>query len=274
MPKFQPGRGDGLAHVRRAVGVTQRSLQPHAGIVMGFDREGEQAARREHAGDGSRDRRKVAAIDKDIGRQRQMMRRARLGNEKLQQIRHHEAVVKPLGARLLDHARRNIDSDQPVAIRPERRAAQTRAAAEIEHRAEPQRHALDGPNRLQQQLGSAIFEPLHQRLIEIRRVLVEQPAHIDAGHRRRRLADAEAGQMQPRAVIILAVGVARRRERRDGAVAVAYRLADRGQREPGGGEARRGLHHLHEDIRGGGRVAALEIIQRPLVAPVGDQIAG
>ncbi len=80
--------------------------------------------------------------------------------------------------------------------------------------------------------------------------------------------------MQPRAVIVLAVGVARRRKRRDGAVAVAHRLADRGQREPGGGEARRGFHHLLQDIGRGGGIAALQIIQRPLVAPVGDQIAG
>ena len=80
--------------------------------------------------------------------------------------------------------------------------------------------------------------------------------------------------MQPRAVIVLAVGVARRRERGDGAVAIAHRLADRGQREPGGGEARRGLHHLHQNVGRRGRIAALEIVQRPLVAPVGDQIAG
>ena len=129
-------------------------------------------------------------------------------------------------------------------------------------------------DRLQQQLGTSIIEPLHQRGVEIRRVLVEQPPHIDAGHRRRRLADAETGQMQPRAVIILAVGIARRRKRGDGAIAVAHRLADRGQREPGGGEARRGLQHLREDVGRGGCIAALEIVQRPLIAPVGDQIAG
>ena len=46
------------------------------------------------------------------------------------------------------------------------------------------------------------------------------------------------------------------------------------EREPGGGEAGRGLHHLRQNIGGRGRIAALQIIQRPLVAPVGDQIAG
>ena len=80
--------------------------------------------------------------------------------------------------------------------------------------------------------------------------------------------------MQLRAVIVLAVGVARRGERRNRAVAVAEPLADRGEREPGGCKARRGLDHLGKDIGRGLRVAALEIVQRPLVAPVGDQVAG
>ena len=80
--------------------------------------------------------------------------------------------------------------------------------------------------------------------------------------------------MQPGAMIVLAVGVARRRECRNGAIAVAQRLADRRQREPRGGKSWRGLQHLHQDVRRRGRVTALKKIQRPLVAPVGDQIAG
>ena len=241
---------------------------------MGLDREGEPAARGQHLGNGFGDGEKVAAIDEDIRRQHEMMLRAGLGGEELQQIGHLKAIIETLGAGLLDHARRNIDAGQPVAIRPERHAGQAGAAADIEHRAEPEPLAIRRTERGEQQLRPAIVEPLHQRAVELRRVLVEQPAHIDPGHRRRRLADAEAGQMQPRAVIVLAVGVARRLECGDGAVAVAGRLADRGQREPGGGETGRGLDHLPQDVGGGCRIAALEIVQRPLVAPVGDQIAG
>jgi hypothetical protein len=80
--------------------------------------------------------------------------------------------------------------------------------------------------------------------------------------------------VQPRAVKVLAVGVARRLERGDGASPIASLLADQGKREPGGGEPRRGLQHLRQDVGRGGGVAALEVVQRPLIAPVGDQVAG
>ena len=45
-------------------------------------------------------------------------------------------------------------------------------------------------------------------------LLIEQPPHIDRGHRRRDLAGAEPRQLQPRAVIVLGVGVARLLARR------------------------------------------------------------
>ena len=54
----KPGRRNAAAHMRRAVGVAQRSLQPHAGLVMGFDREGEQPPGASTRGDGQRDRRR------------------------------------------------------------------------------------------------------------------------------------------------------------------------------------------------------------------------
>ena len=71
--------------------------------------------------------------------------------------------------------------------------------------------------------------------------------------------------MQPRAVMVLAVGVARRGERRD-ARRRGRRVASRivAEREPGGGEARRGLHHLRQDVGRGGEIAALQIIAAPI----------
>ena len=246
----------------------------HARIAVRLDREGEPPARCQHPGDARGDRREIAAIDEDIGREREMVLRPRLSLGEFIEVGNDKAVVQPFGPRLLDHAGRNVDAHKPIAIRPERRAAQAGAAAEIEHRAEPEMLAARRPQRREQKLRPAIVEALHQRLVEIRRVLIEQPPHIDAGHRRCRLAGAEPRQMQPRAVIILAVGVARRGKRGDGPVAIAHRLADRGEREPRGGKARRRFHHLRQDVGRRGRVAALKIIQRPLVAPVGDQIAG
>ena len=79
--------------------------------------------------------------------------------------------------------------------------------------------------------------------------------------------------MQPRAVIVLAVGIARGLECGHRSVPVAGLLADHRKRKPGGGEARRGFHHLFQNFGGRGGIALLEIIERPAVAPVGDQIA-
>ena len=104
--------------------------------------------------------------------------------------------------------------------------------------------------------------------------MVEQPADIGFGHRRCGIAGAEPGKLQPRAVIILRIGVARLLESGDRAVAVAELVADGAEREPGRGEARRKLDGLRQDIGGAGKIAARGMVQRPFVAPVGDQVAG
>ena len=150
---------------------------------MRFNGKGEQAARREHLADRRCNRHDIAAVNKNVGGQREMVLRASLGGKELHQVGNLETIVKPFGACLLHHAKRNVDAGEPIARGPERRAAEARATAEVEHRAKAQWCALDGSNSLQQQFRPAIIEPLHQRLVEIRRVLVEQAAHIDAGHR-------------------------------------------------------------------------------------------
>ena len=104
-------------------------------------------------------------------------------------------------------------------------------------------------------------------------MLIEQPPHIDRGHRRRGLAGAEPREMQPRAVIILGVGVARLLPRRDRPGPVAEIVANGAEREPGGGEVGRKLDRLRQDIGGAAR-SPRGVIERPLVAAVGDQIAG
>ena len=87
-------------------------------------------------------------------------------------------------------------------------------------------------------------------------MLIEQPPHIDRGHRRRDLAGAEPRELQPRAVIVLGVGVARLLPGRDRAGAVAEIVANGAEREPGGGEGGRELDRLRQDIGGAGEVAA------------------
>ena len=57
-------------------------------------------------------------------------------------------------------------------------------------------------------------------------------------------------------------------------VAVAEPVADGAEREPGGGEAGRQFDRLRQNIGGAGKIAARGMVERPFVAPVGDQIAG
>ena len=130
------------------------------------------------------------------------------------------------------------------------------------------------PIRGRSPVTAVTAEPLQQRRIEGLGMLIEQPPHIDRGHRRRDLAGAEPSELQPRAVIILGVGVARLLPRRDRPCPVAEIVANGAEREPGGGEVGRKLDRLRQDIGGAGEVALRGVIERPLVAAVGDQIAG
>ena len=103
--------------------VAQGFLQAYALLITGLDRKREQPAGREHLGDTRDNRRDVAAIDEHVGGQHQVVLRAGFACEKFQQVGDRKPVVEALGARLLDHAGRDVDADQPVAPGPERRAA-------------------------------------------------------------------------------------------------------------------------------------------------------
>src|SRR5580692_9220582 len=118
------------------------------------------------------------------------------------------------------------------------------------------------------------MQALGKRRVVAGGVLVEQPPHIGFGHGRRGFAGAEPRQLQPCAVIILRVGGARLLERGNSAVAVAKLVADGAEREPGRGEARGELDGLRQNVGGAGHIALRGMIERPLVAPVGDQVAG
>ena len=80
--------------------------------------------------------------------------------------------------------------------------------------------------------------------------------------------------MQRRAVAVLAVRLARPRERRARAVAVAQRLARLAEREPRRGKAGREFHRLRVEVGGRREIAVRRIAAREVVAPVGDQVAG
>ena len=88
------------------------------------------------------------------------------------------------------------------------------------------------------------MQMLRERGVVAAGILVEQPAHIGLGHRRRGLARAEAGELQPGAVIVRRIGITGPLEGGDGAGAVAKPVADGAERKPGSGEIRRQLDRL------------------------------
>ena len=75
-------------------------------------------------------------------------------------------------------------------------------------------------------------------------------------------------------MIVLRVRVARLFKRGDGAASVAEPIADRAERKPGRGELRRQRDGLRQNIGSAGKIVARRLVERPLIAPVGDQIAG
>ena len=92
-------------------------------------------------------------------------------------------------------------------------------------------------HRIAKQRRSAIVQVLDQRSVITAGILVEQPPQIGLGHRRYLRAGAEARQLQPRAVIIFRVGVARCTKGGHGGIAIAEPVADGAERKPGSGEA-------------------------------------
>jgi len=75
-------------------------------------------------------------------------------------------------------------------------------------------------------------------------------------------------------VAIAAIGRAGLAERRDGAGPVLQLFPDVAEREPGGRKVRRDLQRLEQKLGGRRPIACLLMLARPVVAPVGDQIAG
>ena len=178
-------------------------------------------------------------------------------------------ILRP---RLRQHSRRQVDTGEVVAKRLEGRAAQAGAAAKIERGGECYRR----PARLhgaQQQFRRAVAQPLRQRLIEFRRIAVEQSADIAFRHRGDR-GGGEADEVQFRAVTVLRIGVGRFPERRHRAVAIVQSLAHLAEREPGCGIARRQFQRLRQQVGGGREIALAGKVARPLEAAVGDNIAG
>ena len=177
----------------------------------------------------------------------------RLGCEKRANIADFEPVIEPLCSRLLDHGRRQIDPGQMRDVLAKYRADETGAAAEIEHRGKVHRPAAGpahGFDRLVQDRRTSIVQVFGQRGVVTPGILVEQPTHIGLGHGRGGVAGPKPGELKPRAMIILGIGVTGTGERGDGSAPVAETVADGAEREPPRRKLGHKLDGLGKNIRG------------------------
>ena len=233
-----------IAHMSSPWAIAQRRPAIDALARMGLDREGDSAAGASTRRDGGEHRSEILDIDEHIGRDDQSYAAASavcIGEKRPRCRRPRAGRRAPFACALRDHRRRQIDADEPIDIRTERRAGKPGAAAEIEHRCKrigaPERaqrgarHRAAAPGR-----DNARFRSARRRSAAA--YWSNSRAHIGCSHRRRGRAGAEPRKLQPRAVIILRVGAARRFECRDRAVAVAEPIADGAERKPGGGKRR------------------------------------
>src|SRR5262249_46561596 len=193
------------------------------------------------------------------------------------QIADDEPIVIALRVGTGDHCGGKVNADEPSGEGTKYLAGKPGAAAQIEQRFKTHRPAQalkPSLHGIQKERGAAIVKILSQRGVVRAAILIDQPPYIRLGHGRLSRTGAEPLQLQPRAVIVSRVGAACRTERRHCAVAIAEPLADGAKREPGGGEARRGLDGLHPNIHGGDKIAASGELDRGLVTAVADEVAG
>ena len=115
---------------------------------------------------------------------------------------------------------------------------------------------------------------MQQRFIEARRLLVEQTANIGCRHCRCIFAHAQSRQLQPRAMVIVGVGIPRRQPRGDGPCAVAQTVTDGAESKPCRGKSRRDLNRLRQDFRGARKVAPRGALKRRPVVLIGRHVAG
>ena len=236
-----------------AVGIAQRLLQHDAVARVRLDREREQSAARQHLRGRCHHRPEVADIDEHVGRQDQMVARAgfRLCRQELRQVERPPADRR-VPWRAPARSSPATDRRRPASRRGGRNAAPRKpgAAAEIEHVPMRGRSPVTAVTASSSSCGPTIVEPCKQRRSKSRAYWSNSRAHIAGGHRRRDLGGAKPRELQPRAVAILGVGLARLRATPRSPPARSPSVAHLAEREPGGGEAGRELHRLRVEIGG------------------------
>ena len=192
------------------------------------------------------------------------------------QVGDMELVVEAGAARLLDHAGGEIDADQPVDVRPERRAASPVPQPRSSTRSKPAvaaERAARRHHRVEQQLRPAIVEPFQQREVVM-------PAHTGRTARahsrpasaspRRSAAPAAVGAVAVRRIGRAApAGTPRPRRRCRRAAPCTRRARTRPRRSRA-----RAPPPAHSRSAAPARSPRFSQVLGELVAPVGDQVAG
>ena len=129
----QSGIGGGGSEIALAVGVAAGRAQDVPRTVVALDRDGHEASRAERARGGPEELVQLAEVEKDVRRDDRVVRRG-LRAHGADELRLTKLVVGPGCTRLLEHARRQVDPDEPPGQRAKQRAAQPGAAARIQHR--------------------------------------------------------------------------------------------------------------------------------------------
>ena len=165
--------------------IAQTRAEDDAVAAMGFRGERQQAARYQHPPRLGQHGREIGDVNHRIGGEDEIRARLGLAAQSVQHVADLEFGIDPGGARLLDHARRQVDAGEVVDIPGEGRRRESRAAAEINGAPEVgglAHRRAGGQHRLEQQRGAAITEIADQGEFEFRGVLIEQRAHIGLRH--------------------------------------------------------------------------------------------
>ena len=175
--------------------VAQARLQAKARCVAvaQLDREAERAPRHRRGGGCCKHRLESADVDEDVGGDEQVVVRAVVAQEG-DRVAEREPVVHAQGARLLEHAWRQVDAREPARHRPQQRTAQARAAAEVERRRIRARR--DAGQHVDEPAMAVVAELLDQVSVEVGGVAVEESLHVRDGRRGRRRIASDRRQVE------------------------------------------------------------------------------
>ena len=126
------------------MGVAQALTEDDALAAMGFGSESKQASRHQHALGFAQQRREIGQIDHRVCGEDQIGAGVGLAAQARYHLRHFQLCIKPRHARPLDHARRQIDSDERIDLPGERARGEPGAAAEVDGAFEECRFADGG----------------------------------------------------------------------------------------------------------------------------------